>query len=80
VPKAREVRVTVVGERVLAVAIEADSARAQVDWRADYDALRYLPITVRAEVTVGMLSYLRAFELNYGGFDFVITPHQIRRR
>jgi len=27
-----------------------------------------------AEVTVGMLAYLRAFELNYGRFDFVITP------
>ena len=67
VPKAREVRATVVGERVLAVAIEADSAHARVDWRADYDALRYLPITVR------MLAYLRALELNYGGFDFVIT-------
>lgn len=74
VPKAREVRATVVGERVLAVAIEASSTRARVDWRADYDALRYLPITVPTEVTAGMLAYLRAFELNYGGFDFVITP------
>lgn len=76
VPKAREVRATVVGEQVLAVAIEADSARARVDWRADYDALRYLPINVPAEVIVGMLNYLRAFELNYGGFDFVITPDE----
>jgi hypothetical protein len=76
VPKAREVRATVVGKQVLAVAIDADSARARVDWRADYDALRYGPITVPAEVTVGMLAYLRAFELHYGGFDFVITPHE----
>lgn len=76
VPKAREVRATVVGERVLAVAIEADSARARVDWRADYDALRYVPITVPAEVTAGMLAYLDAFELHYGGFDFVITPNE----
>jgi ATP-grasp ribosomal peptide maturase len=73
VPKAQEARATVVGEQVLAVAIEADSARARVDWRADYDALRYLPINVPAE---GMLAYLRAFELNYGGFDFVITPDE----
>ena len=55
VPKAQEVRATVVGEQVLAVAIEADSARARVDWRADYDALRYLPINVPAEVTVELL-------------------------
>jgi ATP-grasp ribosomal peptide maturase len=76
VPKAREVRVTVVGEQVLAVAIEADSARARVDWRADYDALRYSPISVPVEVAAGMLTYLRAFELNFGGFDFVITPDE----
>jgi len=76
VPKAREVRATVVGEQVLAVVIEANSTRARVDWRADYDALRYLPINVPAEVTAGMLAYLRAFELNYGGFDFVITPDE----
>jgi hypothetical protein len=78
VPKAREVRATVVGDQVLAVAIEADSARARVDWRADYDALRYSPITVPVEVHVGMLAYLSAFELNYGGFDFVITPDEKR--
>jgi hypothetical protein len=29
---------SVVGERMLAVAIEADSARARVDWRADYES------------------------------------------
>lgn len=69
-------RATVVGKQVLAVAIEADSARARVDWRVDYDALRYVPITVPAEVAVGMLAYLRAFELHYGGFDFVITPNE----
>lgn len=42
VPKAREVRVTMVGDIALAVAIEANSTRAHVDWRADYDSLRYL--------------------------------------
>lgn len=41
-PKARESRVTVVGDRVLAVAIEADSPRAHIDWRADYDSLHHL--------------------------------------
>lgn len=46
VPKAREARVTMVGETALATAIEADSRRAHIDWRADYDALRYLPIDV----------------------------------
>lgn len=76
VPKAREARVTVVGEQVLAVAIDARSARARVDWRADYEALRYVPINVPTEITEGMLAYLRALDLNYGGFDFAITPDE----
>lgn len=74
VPKARESRVTVVGHRVLAVAIEAESPRAHIDWRADYDSLRYLPVVVPAEVRTGILAYLRALRLHYGAFDFAITP------
>ncbi|MGH3622525.1 MAG: hypothetical protein ACRDQ5_12150 [Sciscionella sp.] len=73
-PKARESRVTAVGGRVLAVAIEADSPRARVDWRADYNSLRYLPVEVPAEVKAGVLAYLGALRLHYGAFDFVITP------
>lgn len=76
VPKAREARVTVVGEQILAVAIEADSPRAHIDWRADYDSLRYLPVDVPADTATGMLAYLEALGLSYGGFDFVITPDE----
>ena len=59
---------------MLAVAIEAGSPRARLDWRADYDSLRYLPVEVPTDVEAGMLDYLRAFRLHYGAFDFVITP------
>lgn len=72
-PKAFEARVTVVGEQILAVAIEANSPRARIDWRADYDSLRYLPVDVPADIVTGMLAYLDAMGLSYGGFDFVIT-------
>lgn len=74
VPKAREARVTVAGERVLAVAIEADTLRAHVDWRADYSAVRYSPVDVPTDVRTAVLDYLAAFDLSYGAFDFVITP------
>lgn len=76
VPKTCDVRATVVGDQVLAVAIETTSPAARVDWRADYDALCYSPITVPADVTAAMLAYLQAFDLNYGGFDLVITPNE----
>jgi ATP-grasp ribosomal peptide maturase len=74
IPKAREARVTVVGSRVLAIAIEADSSRAYTDWRSDYNSIRYLPVQVPAEIESGMLRYLRTLGLMYGAFDFVITP------
>ncbi|MGH3566051.1 MAG: ATP-grasp ribosomal peptide maturase [Pseudonocardia sp.] len=73
VPKAREARVTMVGEQALAVAIDADSDRARVDWRADYDNLRYEPITVPDDVVAKMGDYLAVFRLPFGAFDFVIT-------
>ena len=47
--------------------------RAHIDWRADYDSLRYQPVDVPADIVTGMLAYLEALGLSYGGFDFVIT-------
>lgn len=74
VPKAFEVRVTMVGCRPLAVAIHADSAHGMVDWRSDYAALRYKRIDVPSPVADGMVAYLDAFGLAFGAFDFVVTP------
>ena len=73
-PKACEARVTVVGDRVFAAAIHAGSPAAQVDFRADYANLNYSVIEPPEHVTVGMLAFLRAFGLNFGAFDFAITP------
>jgi ATP-grasp ribosomal peptide maturase len=74
VPKAFEVRVTMVGSRALAVAIHAGSGRGRVDWRAGYRDLRYEPVEVPPPVAAGMVGYLGAFGLAYGAFDFVVTP------
>lgn len=72
--KAFEARVTVVGDRVFGAAIHARSAAAGVDWRSDYDALDYAVIEPPEPVTTGMLSFLRAFGLSFGAFDFAVTP------
>lgn len=73
-PKAFEARVTVVGDRVFAAAIHAGSPAAQVDFRADYANLDYSVIEPPEHVTAGMLTFLRAFGLHFGAFDFAITP------
>lgn len=73
-PKRFEARVTAVGDRLFPVAIHAGSETAQVDWRADYDALRYEVIDVPDHVRAGIARYLDATGLAFSAFDFVIRP------
>jgi hypothetical protein len=74
IPKAFDVRLTVVGSRCFAVAVHAGSPEVEVDWRARYDDLRYEVCHTPAEVRCGVLSYLREFGLVFGAFDFSVTP------
>jgi glutathione synthase/RimK-type ligase-like ATP-grasp enzyme len=74
VPKAFDVRVTVVGVEPFAVAIHADSPSGRLDWRADYEALRYERVQVPPAVVNGTIAYLAGFGLSYGAFDFTVTP------
>ncbi len=73
VPKRYDARVTMVGDHPFAVAIEAGSALARVDWRADYANVSYRTITPPDEVVAGMRRYLDHFGLRFGAFDFVVS-------
>ncbi|MCA1704683.1 MAG: RimK domain-containing protein, partial [Actinobacteria bacterium] len=73
-PKAYESRVIVVGDRLFAAGIHADSAETYIDWRNDYTALRYKRIEPPASVAAGILEYCVELGLTYGAFDFVICP------
>jgi glutathione synthase/RimK-type ligase-like ATP-grasp enzyme len=73
VPKRCDVRVTVVGRRLFAVAIRAGSPDAYIDWRTDYDSLSYESIEVPECVSRGISAYMDYFGLMYGAFDFAIT-------
>ncbi|WP_405360835.1 ATP-grasp ribosomal peptide maturase [Kitasatospora sp. NBC_00085] len=74
VPKAHEVRLTVVGRRLFAAQIHAGSAAARVDWRSDYDSLTYRVCEPPAHVAAGVHRVLDQLGLPYGAFDFVVTP------
>jgi glutathione synthase/RimK-type ligase-like ATP-grasp enzyme len=71
--KAYDARVTVVGERVFAVAIHASSDAARIDWRSDYAALTYEPIHVPDSVRSGVRALMRRFGLVFGALDFTVT-------
>lgn len=74
VPKRHDARVIMIGYRTFAVAIHADNDTARIDWRADYTALTYTPIDPPEHIVAGMARYLRTFGLEFGVFDFTVTP------
>jgi MvdD family ATP-grasp ribosomal peptide maturase len=75
--KSLEIRVTVVGRRVMSAAVDSQvSARAAHDWRRD--GLRMLqdwrPYQLPSDVEEKILSLMDYFSLNYGAIDIILTP------
>ena len=68
------VRLTVVGQALHAVRIDAGSCRARIDWRSDYNHLTYQIIDLPTEVRKSVLAYMKLARLNYGAWDFLIRP------
>jgi glutathione synthase/RimK-type ligase-like ATP-grasp enzyme len=75
VPKAREWRVTVVGEDVFAAAIYTDES-AKDDWRQHQmtGAVRFERADPPHSVPKCCISFLRGMDLGYGAFDLIETP------
>lgn len=77
VAKAVELRVTVVGDRVMAAAIDSQARPgARDDWRREGVALieAWQPYTLPEPVRVRVLRMMDVLGLNYGAFDFIVTP------
>lgn len=72
VNKEHEVRLTVVGERMFAVAIHAGSEAAHEDWRSDYGSLTYTTTEVPDQVAAGMRRLMERLQLRYGAADFIV--------
>ncbi|GLW16340.1 MULTISPECIES: ATP-grasp ribosomal peptide maturase [Streptomyces] len=76
VPKAYEVRLTVVDGQIFAAEIHADSEAGRIDWRSDYASHTYKTCDPPPEVATGVLHMLDQLGLPYGAFDFVVTPER----
>jgi MvdD family ATP-grasp ribosomal peptide maturase len=77
IPKALELRTTVVGRRVMSASIDSQaSERAAHDWRRD--GLRMIedwqPYNLPREVEEKILRLMDYFVLNYGAIDIIVTP------
>ena len=64
----------VVGDQLTTVAIHATTATGYVDWRTDYDNLRYELIEPPEEVAAGVRGLMNDMDLVYAALDFVIGP------
>ena len=77
IPKALELRTTVVGSRVMSASIDSQSSsRAAHDWRRD--GLRMIqdwkPYELPLEIEEKILRLMDYFHLNYGAIDIIVTP------
>jgi MvdD family ATP-grasp ribosomal peptide maturase len=77
VPKALELRATVVGRRVMTASIDSQaSASAAHDWRRDGRRLvgEWKTYELPREVEEKLLRLMDYFALNYGAVDLIVTP------
>ncbi|MEU8919071.1 ATP-grasp ribosomal peptide maturase [Streptomyces nigrescens] len=74
VDKAHEIRLTVVGERMFAAEIHANSPKGHEDWRSDYKSLRYTSTTVPRDITEGVRRLMESLGLSFAALDFVVSP------
>jgi glutathione synthase/RimK-type ligase-like ATP-grasp enzyme len=76
-PKQVELRVTVVGEQVMAAAIDSQvMPSARHDWRREGVALleAWKPYALPEPVRARTLKLMDTLGLNYGALDFIVTP------
>jgi len=77
VPKSLEIRVTVVGQRVMSASIDSQvSERAAHDWRRDGVSMLqdWRPYQLPPEIEEKILHLMDYFSLNYGAIDIILTP------
>lgn len=80
IPKLYELRVTVVHDRIFACKIDSqqqEDDKGKVDWRQGYDfGLKLETINLPIEIQQFCLAYLKRMHLNFGCFDFIVTPDE----
>jgi glutathione synthase/RimK-type ligase-like ATP-grasp enzyme len=75
VPKAYELRVTVIGNRAFGAKILSQQTEAgKLDWRKAYAELEMRPCELPATVHGRCLDLLKRLGLVFGCFDFIVTP------
>lgn len=75
IPKAYEVRLTMIGRQAFAAKIHSqDTVTGRLDWRRAYNELRFEPVDLPLFVEQQCASLLEHLGLVFGCLDFIVTP------
>lgn len=77
IPKALELRTTIVGKRIFTAAVDSQALeKSQYDWRRQGVALldAWQPYTLPQDVEEKLFKLMANFGLNYGAIDIIVTP------
>lgn len=75
VPKAYELRVTMMGRRAFAAKLNSQETReGRLDWRRSPDELRMEPFALPPEVAEQCHALMRKLDIVFGCFDFIVQP------
>ncbi len=78
IEKQYELRITVVCDKIFACKIDSqcmEEDKGKVDWRQGYEyGLRYESYELPDAVKLFCFSFLQEMHLNFGCFDFIVTP------
>jgi glutathione synthase/RimK-type ligase-like ATP-grasp enzyme len=77
IPKALELRTTVVGNQVFTASIDSqNNQKARDDWRRQglFMIKDWKPYELPTDVTEKLLELMKYFGLNYGALDLILTP------
>lgn len=75
VPKAYEVRLTMIGRHAFAARLASqETEHGRIDWRRSYAELKMEPWPVPAELAERCAALLDRLGLVFGAFDFIVSP------
>lgn len=77
VPKALELRITIVGNQIFTAAVDSQQAeQSRYDWRKRGVALlnAWQPYALPPEIEQKLLKLMEQFNLHYGAIDMIVTP------
>lgn len=76
VAKKVELRVTIVGTKLLACVIHSqDSERTRIDWRRyDFERVKHEVYELPTSVAAKLLAFMKRCNLSFGAVDMIITP------